>query len=155
AGRAARGDRAPCRCAALRARRRVRAWRGRTRRCIGGNPGGDVNEPAPAPAAASPPAPLAPRPGPKRVDDRFARAIAVAAIVATVAALWISIDSRLAIRAVESSAGGRLAELGAEAQGARGSLAQTQTALKEAQARIAELETRMADTQEQRVALEE
>src|SRR5205085_9305611 len=73
----------------------------------------------------------------------------------TLAALWVSIDARLAAGAVESSAGGRLAELGSEARGARGALAQTQTALKEAQARIAEIETRIADSQEQRVALEE
>jgi uncharacterized protein HemX len=56
---------------------------------------------------------------------------------------------------MESSAGGRLAELGAASLQSKAALAQSQAALKDAQARIAELEARVADTQEQRVALEE
>jgi uncharacterized protein HemX len=68
---------------------------------------------------------------------------------------WIAIDARMGVRALEASAGARLAELGAESQGAKTTLAQNQAALKEAQARIAELESRVADTHEQRVAVEE
>jgi uncharacterized protein HemX len=56
---------------------------------------------------------------------------------------------------MESSAGGRLAELGSESSQMRAAVAQAQAALKDSQARIAELEARVADTQEQRVALEE
>jgi uncharacterized protein HemX len=56
---------------------------------------------------------------------------------------------------IESSAGGKLAELGAQSQGARNALTQVQSQLRDAQARVAELEARLADTQEQRVTLEE
>jgi uncharacterized protein HemX len=56
---------------------------------------------------------------------------------------------------METSAGGRLAELGSESAQNRAALTQAQAALKEAQARIAELEARVADNQEQRVTLEE
>lgn len=95
------------------------------------------------------------RAAPRRADDRAARTLAIVALLATAAAVWIAVDARLAVRAIEASAGTRLAELGAESQHSRGSLAQTQAAVKDAQARIAELESRVADTQEQRVALEE
>jgi uroporphyrin-3 C-methyltransferase len=87
--------------------------------------------------------------------DRTARILAAAALAATVAALWLAIDARLGMRSVESSAGGRLAELGHEASMSKAAMAQSQAALREAQGRIAELEARVADTQEQRVALEE
>jgi uroporphyrin-III C-methyltransferase len=100
-----------------------------------------------APVAAPGPAP--------RAGDRVSRTLAIVALLATAAAAWIAIDARLSLRAIESSAGTRLAELGAESQQSRGTLAQTQAALKESQARITELESRVADTQEQRVALEE
>lgn len=109
-----------------------------------------MNEPAPSPAPllSGPAAPDAPR-------DTGARAIAAVALVAVVIAGWVAWDARTGVRAMESSAGGRLAELGAASQQARNSLAQSQVALKDAQARISELEARVADTQEQRVALEE
>ena len=108
----------------------------------------------------SPPTPLAapapqPRPGVRRNGDRSARLLAVAALLATAIAAWIAIDTRLSVRAIESTAGGRLAELGAAGEGMRTALTQTQAQLRDAQARVAELESRVADTQEQRVALEE
>jgi uroporphyrin-3 C-methyltransferase len=77
------------------------------------------------------------------------------ALIATVVAAWLAFDARLAVRGMEASAGGRLAELGSETQQARAAAAQNLASLKEAQARIAELEARVADTHEQRVALEE
>src|SRR6185312_12900361 len=64
-------------------------------------------------------------------------------------------DVRESVNDMQSTAGGRLAELGAAAAQSRASLVQAQAALKDAQSRIAELEARVADTQEQRVALEE
>ena len=106
---------------------------------------------------STPPAPPAPPP-PARSSpgaDRTARALALLAIVVTAAAAWIAIDSRQSLRAMESTAGARLGELGSETQQARASVAQNLAAIREAQMRIAELESRVADTQEQRVALEE
>lgn len=98
----------------------------------------------------------APPRGPaRRAGDPTARTLATVALLATAAAAWIAVDARLSVRDIEASAGTRLAELGAESQQSRGTLAQTQAAVKDAQSRIAELESRVADTQEQRVALEE
>jgi uroporphyrin-III C-methyltransferase len=108
-----------------------------------------MNEPAPSlppPPARSPAAP--PR-------DVAARAIAGVALVFVIAASWLAWDTRMGAQSMESSAGGRLAELGAATAQSKAVLAQSQAALKDAQARIAELEARVADTQEQRVALEE
>jgi uncharacterized protein HemX len=102
--------------------------------------------PIPAPAQR---APL------RRVGDGMARVLAVVALVATAAALWLAIDTRSSLQSIESSAGGKLAELGAQSQGAKATLAQVQAQLRDAQARVAELEARVADTQEQRVTLEE
>ena len=105
----------------------------------------------------SPPPPLpvaVPRAGPRR-GDRNARILGSAALVVAFLTAWIAIDARLGVRSFESSAGSRLAELGAELQQSRSNLAQAQTALRESQGRIADLEARVADTQEQRVALEE
>ena len=107
------------------------------------------------PAPTQLPATTTPRPMPRRSDDRTARMIAAVALAITAVATWIAIDARVSVRAIESTVGGRLSELGAESAGAKITLAQAQAALKESQARIAELETRAADTQEQRVALEE
>ena len=87
--------------------------------------------------------------------DASARAIATVALVAVVAAGWLAWDAREAVSSMQSTAGERLAELGAASTQARASLAQSQAALKDAQSRIGELEARVADTQEQRVALEE
>ena len=101
------------------------------------------------------PLPVAQRPPPRRGDDRAARTLALVALTATAAALWIAIETRLTVREVEVSAGGRLAQLGAESQAAKAAHAQAQAALAQSQARIAELEARVADTHEQRVALEE
>jgi uroporphyrin-3 C-methyltransferase len=104
--------------------------------------------------------PSLPPPSPARAakkdgGDSTARILAAAALVATIIAAWVAIDARLGVRHIESSAGGRLAELGQESSHSRAALTQAQATLKEAQARIAELEARVADTQEQRVALEE
>jgi uroporphyrin-III C-methyltransferase len=111
-----------------------------------------MNETPPPPASL--PAPV-PRPAPRRSDDSAARVLAALALVATAAALWIAVDTRMSVQSMESSAGGRLAELGAQSQGAKAALAQVQASVRDAQARVAELEARVADTQEQRVALEE
>jgi uroporphyrin-3 C-methyltransferase len=87
--------------------------------------------------------------------DGLARGIAIAAVVAAVATGWLAWDARRTLGDVQSSAGGRLAELGAAEAQSRAAFAQSQAALKDAQSRISELEARVADTQEQRVALEE
>jgi uncharacterized protein HemX len=84
-----------------------------------------------------------------------ARATAVVALVGVIAGAWFVWDVRESVNDMQSTAGGRLAELGAAAAQSRASLMQAQAALKDAQSRIAELEARVADTQEQRVALEE
>jgi uncharacterized protein HemX len=105
----------------------------------------------------SPPPPAAAGRGVARKEgaDSTARLLAAAALVATLIAAWVAIDARIGVRNIESTAGGRLAELGTESTQSRAALGQAQASLKEAQARIAELEARVADTQEQRVALEE
>jgi len=100
-----------------------------------------------------PPTELAPRARPLR--DGVARGIAIVALLAVAAAAWFVWDVRQAVNDMQSTAGGRLAELGAAAAQSRTSLVQAQAALKDAQSRIAELEARVAETQEQRVALEE
>ena len=102
-----------------------------------------MSEPAPAAARSDPP------------RDRVARALAIVAIAAAIAVGWLAVQARVGVSSVRASAGGRLAELGAESERARADLAQTQAALREAQARIGALESRVADTQEQRAALEE
>lgn len=84
-----------------------------------------------------------------------ARLAAGLAIAVLAACAWFAWDARQAVRSLEASAGGRLAELGAESAQAKVALAQAQASLKESQARIAELESRIADTQESRVAVEE
>ena len=101
--------------------------------------------------------PVAPSlpPSPRQGRDVFARGLAVASVLLVLAAGWLAWDTRVGVQSMESSAGGRIAELGAASAQARATLAQSQAALKDAQARIAELEARVADTQEQRVALEE
>lgn len=104
---------------------------------------------------APPPMPVAAPRAPHRRGDRNARIIASAALAVALVTAWIAVEARFGVRSFESSAGGRLAELGAELQQTRASLAQAQAALKESQGRIGDLEARVADTQEQRVALEE
>ena len=113
-----------------------------------------MNETPPSPAPAPLPAPPA-RPAGRRAGDGAARALAAVALVATLVALWLAVDTRMGLQQIEASAGGRLAELGAQSQGAKAALAQVQSQLRDAQARVAELEARVADTQEQRVTLEE
>lgn len=104
----------------------------------------------------SPPIPApTPRPPPRRSGDGTARLLAVLALAVTLAALWFAIDTRMSVQSIETTAGGRLAELGAQSQGAKTALTQVQSQLRDAQARVAELEARVADTQEQRVTLEE
>jgi uncharacterized protein HemX len=84
-----------------------------------------------------------------------ARALAILGLVVAFGAALFAWDARQSLRALESSAGGKLAELGSDAAQARSALAQAQAALKDSQARLAEVEARMADTQESRGALEE
>ena len=109
--------------------------------------------PPPLPAPTTPPLP--PRGRPRRESDRSARTLGALALLIAGIAAWAAIDASLALRGLESSAGGRLAELGAETKSAKNTLAQAQAQLRETQSRVAELEARVADTQEQRVALEE
>ena len=92
---------------------------------------------------------------PEKSEDRPARVLAAVALAATAIAAWLAIDTRLGVRNMETTAGGRLSELGADTQQLRASLTQVQAALKDAQMRVGELEARVADTAEQRVALEE
>jgi uroporphyrin-III C-methyltransferase len=105
-----------------------------------------MNEPAP---------PALPPPHAESPRDMGARAIGAAALVAVAVVAWLAWSAWSGMRSMESSAGGRLAELGAASAQARAQLAQSQAALKDATARITELEGRVADNQEQRVALEE
>jgi uncharacterized protein HemX len=111
-----------------------------------------MNETPPPPAPLPPPTarPLARRPG-----DGAARVLAALALLVTLAALWLAVDTRLNLQNIESTAGGRLAELGAQSQGAKATLTQVQSQVRDNAARVAELEARVADTQEQRVTLEE
>ena len=101
------------------------------------------------------PAPVHRATSSRREGDRGARLLGLSALLAAAIVAYIAIDTRLAVRTMESSAGGRLAELGAEGRSARDTLAQAQSQLRETQQRVAELEARVSDTQEQRVALEE
>ncbi|HLX24932.1 MAG TPA: uroporphyrinogen-III C-methyltransferase [Usitatibacter sp.] len=87
--------------------------------------------------------------------DALARAVAIVAVAATVVTGWFAWEARQALGDMQSSAGGRIAELGAAEAQSRAGFAQLQSAMKDAQSRISELEARVADTQEQRVALEE
>ena len=87
--------------------------------------------------------------------DALARGVAILAVVAAVATGWLAWDARQTLADMQSSAGGRLAELGAAEAQSHTAFTQLQAALKDAQSRITELEARVADTQEQRVALEE
>jgi uncharacterized protein HemX len=107
-----------------------------------------VTDPVPVPVPN-------PRNPPGARSDRLARWLAAAALVAAAAVGWLAVEARLATRSMETSAGGRIAELGAASSESRAAVAQLQAALREAQGRITELEGRVADTQEQRVALEE
>jgi uncharacterized protein HemX len=109
-----------------------------------------MSDPTPPVPAASVPGPVA-----RRVHDREARAIAAFALAVAALFAWLAWDARVGVRNLEATAGGRMAELGAESTQSRTALAQAQAGLREAQARISELEARVADTQEQRVALEE
>ena len=109
----------------------------------------------PSPNPPPLPAPVPARNPPRRERDRTARALVVVALALAAVAGWVAVDTRLSMRAADTSAAGRLAELGAEGKTARNALAQAQQQLRETQARVAELEARVADTQEQRVALEE
>lgn len=112
-----------------------------------------IGDAMPGSAPETPAAPAGAMASPRRAD-RVARAVAVAALLATAASAWFAVDAHLRVAAIESSVGDRLAELGSETTQVRAALNQTQAALKESQARIIDLEGRVADTQEQRVALE-
>ena len=110
-----------------------------------------MNEPAIPPTS---PETLA-APAERVARDRTARVLAAVALFAMLAVGWLAWEARLGVHSMETSAGGRLAQLGVESAQTKSALTQSQAALKDAQARIAELEARVADTQEQRVALEE
>jgi len=96
-----------------------------------------------------------PSPQKPQAQDALARGVAILAVVAAVATGWLAWDARQTLADMQSSAGGRLAELGAAEAQSHTAFTQLQAALKDAQSRIIELEARVADTQEQRVALEE
>jgi uncharacterized protein HemX len=100
-------------------------------------------------------APLPAHPRREEPRDRVARALAIVAILATLGAGWLALQTRVATQATQKAAGDRLAEVGAQSAGAQAALGQVQAALREAQGRIVELESRVADTQQQRAALEE
>jgi uncharacterized protein HemX len=102
-----------------------------------------MTETAPAPA---------PSPAPR---DRVARTLSIVSILGVVALGWLAVDARLGMQSMETTAGGRIAQLGADSTRMRADLARAQAGLREAQTRIAELESRVSDTQEQRTALEE
>jgi uroporphyrin-3 C-methyltransferase len=94
-------------------------------------------------------------PAASRTRDSVARGLALSSVLLVLIAGWLAWDTRMGVQSMESTSGGRLAELGAAVTQSKASLALAQASLKDAQARIAELEGRVADTQEQRVALEE
>jgi len=108
-----------------------------------------MSEQQPAPPQAPPPQQAA------AARDVLARTLGILAVLLVAGAAWLAWDTRVGVQSMESSAGVRLAELGAANAQSKATLAQAQSALKDAQARIGELEARVADTQEQRVALEE
>lgn len=108
---------------------------------------------SPAPAASTA-APTSPRPQ-RRAGDSLARLLAALALAATAAALWMAIDARRSLDALESRAGARLGELGAAERTQRAALEQAQSDLRDASTRVAQLEARVAESQEERVALEE
>ena len=110
-----------------------------------------MNDPTPL-VPVSPPVQATPA---RRAHDREARVLAALALVVTALFAWLAWDARVSLRSLEASAGGRIAELGAESSQSKANLAQAQASVRELQARIAEIEGRVADTQEQRVALEE
>ncbi|HUP96991.1 MAG TPA: uroporphyrinogen-III C-methyltransferase [Usitatibacter sp.] len=110
----------------------------------------------PAPDTSPPPLPATvphARNAPRR--SGAGRLIGAIALGAAMLAAWLAIDTRMTMRDSDATAGGRIAELGAESKSARAAIAQVQQQLREAQLRVTELESRVADTQEQRVALEE
>src|SRR5206468_814932 len=72
--------------------------------------------PLPAPTTTTP---ALARNRPRRESDRAARTLGAVALVAAMVAAWAAIDARMALRDMESSAGGRLAELGAENRAAK------------------------------------
>ena len=84
-----------------------------------------------------PPAVKAPLPRASRevtARDTGARVVGAAALVAIAVVGWLAWDARQAVQTMESTAGGRLAELGAAAALARSSLSPSQASLKDAQA---------------------
>jgi len=102
-----------------------------------------------------PPALPAPRPARGGGADSGARWAAAVAIAAAAVAIGLAWKGQQEYSSLSQSAGGRLADLGAEVAASKASLAQAQAALRDAQARITELETRMVDAQESRVAVED
>jgi uncharacterized protein HemX len=92
------------------------------------------------------------RPG---IADSVARwAVALALAVAAVA-IGLAWNAHQSLSSLSQSAGGKLADLGAELAQSKTSLERAQAGLRDALGRIAELESRVTDAQESRVAVEE
>ena len=111
-----------------------------------------MSSPLPEPSSLPAHRPARPAAG---VTDAAARWAVAAAFVAAAVAIGLAWNAQQEFSSLSQSAGGRLADLGAELVQSRTGLAQAQAALKDSQARIAELESRMVDAQENRVAVEE
>ena len=111
-----------------------------------------MSSPLPEPNTLPPTRPA--RASPRAADHgaRWAAAVAIAAVAVSIGLAW---NAQQALSSLSQTAGGRLADLGAELAQSKTSLAQAQAALRDTQARIAELESRMVDAQENRVAVEE
>ena len=111
-----------------------------------------MSSPLPEPSQLPAPRPARPGTGASDTAARWAVALALAAAAAAIGLAW---NAQQALSSLSQSAGGKLADLGAEIAQSKSGLAQAQAALRESQARIAELESRMVDAQESRVAVEE
>ena len=111
-----------------------------------------MSSPLPEPSSLPAPRPARPAAGSADIAARWS---AAAAFVVAAAAIGLAWNAQQEFSSLSQSAGGRLADLGAELVQSRTGLAQAQAALKDSQARIAELESRMVDAQENRVAVEE
>ena len=111
-----------------------------------------MSSPLPEPTSLPPTRPVRPSAG---ASDRGARAAAAVALAAAAVAIGLAWNAQQANTTLSQSAGGKLAELGAEFAQSKTALAQAQASLRESQARIAELESRVTDSQESRVAVED
>ncbi|HKW79896.1 MAG TPA: uroporphyrinogen-III C-methyltransferase [Casimicrobiaceae bacterium] len=109
----------------------------------------------PEPAADRPASILPPSRGPRAAPPRRGSPwiwLAVVAIVAAIAALWL--DARKAERELKSEIAQRLAAIDAGEQASRTAVKDLQENLRDAQAKIALLENRLGESQTQQAALE-